>query len=426
MHKLEQHVADFIQSLGATHLFVGASGGLDSTVLIHCLHKLGQRVSVVHVNYQLRGAESEGDQQFLEEIAANYAIPCHVKRVQLAKQLGEKGGNLQNEARKIRRSYLNRFALKDGMYIALAHHADDQVETFLINLFRGGGMMGLSAMLPKHEKIVRPLLGCTRREIKEYADSEGLKWREDSSNTSTKYLRNRIRLEWLPMIEKQFPDFRKQVLLLTSQFQLTQAQLENTVQPIVQDIEKQNELPVDTFKSLSQEEQVTLIRLLKLPVALHGQLIQLELAEKGKRIPLIHDKWKSIIREEEMFFFESKSPAFIQQLPVLSIEEVDELPNVYSKKVIYLDPDKVKGKLQVRTWREGDRMSPIGLKTRSGKQGSKLISDILSDTKVPHHGKSRQLVVHDDVKIHWCVGFAVGAEAIATIGSKKIRLSIKA
>lgn len=424
MHKLEEHVADFIRPLGATHFFIGASGGLDSTALIHCLHKLGQRVSVVHVNYQLRGEESEGDQFFLEEIAANYAIPCHVKRLQLSKQLSEKGGNLQNEARKIRRSYLNRFALKDGMYIALAHHADDQVETFMINLFRGGGMMGLSAMLPKHENIVRPFLGFTRHEIREYALSEGLKWREDSSNASTKYLRNRIRLEWLPMMEKQFPDFRKQVLLLTKQFQFTQAQLENTVQPIVDVIDQHKELPLDTFTTLTEEEQVTLMRMLKLPLAIHGQLIQLVDSEKGKRIPIIHDKWKSIIREEEAFFFEVKSRASIHELPILSVEEVDELPQSYTKDVIYLDPDKLKGKLQVRTWREGDRMSPIGLKTRSGKQGSKLISDILSDAKAPHHEKSRQLVVHDDEKILWCVGFAVGAEATATKSSKKYKVEL--
>jgi tRNA(Ile)-lysidine synthase len=90
-----------------------------------------------------------------------------------------------------------------------------------------------------------------------------------------------------------------------------------------------------------------------------------------------------------------------------------------------LDPDKLVGSLKVRRWNEGDRMSPLGLKTRSGKQGSKLISDVLSDSKVPHHEKSRQLVVHDDEKILWCVGFAVGAEAIASNESKKIRLSIK-
>jgi tRNA(Ile)-lysidine synthase len=425
MHKLEQQVAALIQTLNATHFFIGASGGLDSTVLIHCLNKLGVRVSIVHVNYQLRGEESEHDQRFLEEFAEHRGIPCHVKRVNLSDQLKQNGGNLQNEARKLRRAYLNRFALKDGMYVALAHHADDQVETFIINLFRGGGMMGLAAMLPKHEKIVRPLLGCTRTEIKEYAVSEGLTWREDASNASTYYLRNRIRLEWLPMIEKKNPAFRQQVLLLVKQFQLTQAELENAVQPIAREIHQHRKLQVGVFNSLTEEQQITLIRMLKFPLTMHSQLVQLVESEKGKCVPLVHEKWKAIIREADHFFFEPILSAELIGLPVLAIDEVTTLPESFSKDSIYLDPDKLVGSLKVRRWNEGDRMSPLGLKTRSGKQGSKLISDILSDAKVPHHEKSRQLVVHDDEKILWCVGFAVGAKAIASNESKKIRLSIK-
>lgn len=426
MHKLEQQVSAMIQPLSATHFFIGASGGLDSTVLIHCLNKLGVRVSIVHVNYQLRGTESEQDQFFLEELAKHRGIPCHVKRVNLSDQLKQNGGNLQNEARKLRRAYLNRFALKEGMYAVLAHHADDQVETFLINLFRGGGMMGLSAMLPKHEKIIRPLLGCTRAEIQEYALSEGLSWREDSSNASKNYLRNRIRLEWLPIMEQQFPELKENVLLLVQQFQRTQSELEQRVEQSLRTINSTGQLLVESFTHLKEEEQLTLIRLLKLPIAMHSELLKLVHAEKGKHIPLIHEKWKAIIREENHFFFDSIERDNVFNLPVLQLQEVDELPESFSKHTIFLNPDKVKGNLSIREWREGDRISPVGLKTKFGKQGSKLISDILSDAKVLHNEKSHKLVVHDDEKILWCVGYAVGVEAIATKDSKKLKVEVKA
>jgi tRNA(Ile)-lysidine synthase len=425
MHKLEQQVAAMIQPLNATHFFVGSSGGLDSTVLIHCLNKLGKRVSIVHVNYQLRGVESEGDQLFLEELAKHLGMPCHVKRVNLSDQLKQNGGNLQNEARKLRRAYLNRFALKNGMYVALAHHADDQVETFIINLFRGGGIMGLAAMLPKHEKIVRPLLGCTRAEIMEYASLEGLNWREDSSNASTYYLRNRIRLEWLPLMEKQFPEFRENVLFLVQQFQQSQAELELRVGHLFTTINTSGKLSVESFSHLNEEEQLTLIRQLTLPIALHSELIKLVHADKGKRIPLVHEKWNAIVRETGHFFFQSIETENTFVLPVLQLQEVDELPATFTKRAIYLNPDQLNGILRVRTWKEGDRMSPVGLKTKSGNQGSKLIADILADAKVLHHEKARQLVVHDDEKILWCVGYAVGVEAIATKDSKKLKVELK-
>ena len=424
MHKLERLVLDSIQPLNATHFFVGCSGGMDSTVLVHCLHKLGKRVSMVHVNYQLRGEESEGDQQFLEDFAQERNIPFHVKRVRLATILEEKKGNLQEEARKIRRDYLKRFALKDSMYVAFAHHADDQVETFLFNLARGGGLLGLCAMLPIHQRIVRPLLGVSRDEIKAYAQTEKLNWREDSSNHSMKYTRNRIRKEWLPLIKSQIPDFDTHVRTLITQFQAQQLLLEQQVQPLILRIKQQNRLTIQSYKALVEEQKVVLLRGLSIPLSMITQFDHLVAAEKGKYLILQHPIYTRVYRESDHLQFITASFEQQYSLPKLVLETVDDLPSKFTKSIAYLDPTKISGKLQVRTWRHGDRISPVGLKDNFGHNGSKLISDVLSDAKVPIHIKNGQLVVHDDEKIVWCVGFAIGRDAIATERSEKIKVQV--
>lgn len=424
MHKLERLVSECIEPLQATHFFVGCSGGLDSTVLVHCLHKLGKRVSIVHVNYQLRGEESEDDQVFLEAFAREKGIPFHVKRVNLSKVLAQKGGNLQDVARKIRRDYLQRFALKQSMFIALGHHADDQVETFLFNVLRGGGMMGLSAMLPVHGHLVRPLLHLTRDEIKVYANTEQLKWREDSSNQSMKYTRNRIRREWLPMITSEIPDFDQHVRYLIQHFQSTQRQLEGEIQPFIQKILKQHFLSIQSFCSFSEEQIVVLLRGLDLPISLKHQFEKLSRSEKGRYIDVTHKRWNRVYRESDHFRFVQVGPSERYQWPTIVVTPVEQLPETFSKSAIYLDPAKIKGPLQLRCWKQGDRMSIVGLTGKNGGNGSKLISDILSDAKVPSHLKDRQFVVHDDEKILWCVGFAIGKEAIATRESKIVKVEI--
>jgi tRNA(Ile)-lysidine synthase len=416
MDKLERHINSFLGNFSSDHFFVACSGGVDSMVLLHILHKQKRHVSAVHVNYLLRGEDSESDQKIIESVCLENNIPFFVKRIDLNKILSEKGGNLQDEARKVRYSYFETFKLLDSSKIILGQHADDQVETFFLNLVRKAGIMGLSCMLDENENYLRPMLPFSKEEIIEYALSNDVKWREDKSNASNKYSRNKLRNTILPELKKAIPSLQESILLLTNVFQQKQKDLEFSVKPISEQLERTGSLSINSFDSLDEFELIELLRQQSIPLGVYAELLKLRSSEKGKRIDLVHEKYKCIVREEDYFHFTEKK--LFDPLPILQLENVKKLPTIFTKDAIYLDSEKIKGKLTVRTWEVGDRMRPIGI------NGSKLISDILSDAKVPNYSRASQLVVHDDEKIVWCVGFSVGKEAMASIDSEIIKVAL--
>jgi tRNA(Ile)-lysidine synthase len=414
MDKLEKHINSFLGNDSTDHFFVACSGGVDSMVLLHILQKQKRRVSAVHVNYLLRGEDSESDQKLIESICSEKNIPYSVKRVELGKILSEKGGNLQDEARKVRYLYFETFKLNANCKIVLGQHADDQVETFFLNLARKAGIMGLSCMLDENENYLRPMLPFSKAEIIEYALLNDVKWREDKSNASNKYSRNKLRNTVLPELKKAIPSLQESILLLTNVFQQKQKEIELSVKPISEQLERTGSLSINSFDSLDEFKIIELLRQQNISLGVYAELLKLRSSEKGKRIDLAHEKYKCIVREEDYFHFTEKK--LFDSLPILQLENVKNLPIVFTKDVIYLDSKKIKGKLAVRKWEIGDRMRPIGV------NGSKLISDILSDAKVPNYARASQLVVHDDEKIVWCVGFSVGKEAIASIYSEIIKV----
>ncbi len=417
MRDPESALKDFLGDDPWSRYFVACSGGADSITLLHILHKLNKKVSAVHINYLLRGEDSEKDQQLVEDTCKQLGIPCHVKRVDLKRYLDEAGGNLQEQARKVRYSYFETFKVKSDHFIVLGHHSDDQVETFFLNLARGGGMMGLSAMLPKHGQYLRPFLKFTKEEILDYARKHQLKWREDLSNAKNEYNRNKLRNVILPELEKEIPSLRQSVLTLVDAFQMTQQELETAVKELVRKIEYEHVLLLEEYSALGEFERIELLRQLDLSSSVAEELNKLTDAEKGKRIQLNDSRFQMIIRETDHFYFGEEEPMLI--LPSIVKTMVDQLPSTFTKDEVYLDPKKIKGDLKVRTWRKGDRMKPVGL------QGSKLVSDILTDAKVPHSVRSHQLVLTDDEKILWCVGFAIGREGIATKDSEILRVGLE-
>jgi tRNA(Ile)-lysidine synthase len=176
----------------ASCYLVAVSGGKDSMLLCELLRKLALPFEVVHVNYGLRGAESEADQAFVEAYCLQYNLPLHLKRVALAASLQQQPQNLQAEARRIRYAFFSEIQQQQpDILICTAHHAADQVETFWLQLARGAGMKGLAAMAYSQKGLLRPLLNLRPETLHEVALELELKWREDSSNAALKYRRNR-------------------------------------------------------------------------------------------------------------------------------------------------------------------------------------------------------------------------------------------
>lgn len=417
MNKIEKNIDQFLGKDPHQTYFVACSGGVDSIVLLHLFIKLKKRVSAVHVNYMLRGEDSEKDQQFVEDYCKKAAIPCHVKRVDLHRYLEVTGGNLQETARKVRYAYFETFKVKKDFRIVLGQHADDQVETFFLNLARGGGIMGLSGMLREHDQYLRPLLPFTKKEIVEYAIENNIPWREDVSNSASKYNRNKLRNILIPEMKKVSPDLHDSVLTLMNAFQETQRGLETEIAPFVQSILKTGELPFEEYDHWNTFQLTELLRQLELPHGFIQELQKLRTSQTGKAIHPEKSKFGQIIVERDHFYFELREDA--KPLPKLILETVKTLPESFNKEVVFLDPDKIDGRIELRYWKEGDRIKPIGV------QGSKLISDILTDAKVPSHLKRKQLVLSDARKILWCVGYSISREATAQSGTEILKVSLE-
>ncbi len=387
-------------------IFIGCSGGVDSMVLAHFLHEHQFNIHVLHVNYQKRGTESDGDMKFVRLFCKDRNIPFD------GRLYDESGaGNFQLNARKFRYKFFEEFAAGNNGVIALAHHADDQVETFFMNLMRQSGIPGLASIPVQRQHYIRPFLHIPKEELIRYAGEKGIKWREDRSNQSVEYLRNRWRLEFIPQMEKAVPELKRSALILIDAFQKTQWELEQKTVSVLSSILNDRKLSVECYDSLSSEELFELWRQLHQPPGLFHRFLEIRSYPKGKYIE-IKDPFIKIIRESTYLSFVART--MDEAVPRLKTTRVDALPRTFSKNEIYLNPGKIKGELKIRTWQQGDKLFPVGMK------GGQSISQIIRDAKVPFAEREKVLVVHDDTTIHWVVRLKVSRIAASRAGDDAI------
>lgn len=203
---------DFIQffkkyKLENSKFLLGVSGGVDSVVLANLFAKYSLNFDIAHCNYQLRGEASDADEDFVSNLAKSLQVKFFLKKVNL-KELSK--NNIQEEARKLRYDFFNSICkLYDYQYIVSAHHKDDKIETFFINMLRGSGLNGLTALKDIHSNRLRPLLGFDKNQIIEYARKQNFEWREDASNSKLDYLRNKIRHKVIPELNSILPNFKE-------------------------------------------------------------------------------------------------------------------------------------------------------------------------------------------------------------------------
>lgn len=399
------------EKLRERHVFLACSGGVDSMALLHLLKIFTDKLTVLHINYQLRGADSDADEALVREACAASGVPLLTRTFDTRKAL-EKGGNLQDIARKFRYDWFRELLAQDKQNcIVLGHHRDDQVETFFQHLARKSGIMGMAGMLEDHAGIVRPLLKYTKQEIYAFAQANKIAWREDLSNTESAYTRNKLRNLILPALEKEIPELSASVMVLVQAFQQTQQEIEKKVMPVAEAIAATGNWPLEDFDSRSGEEKAEVLRKLGIRQPFIAEIEKIRFSQKGKKL-FVGDY--EITREKDALHFELRNGKVQALSQTLNIQPVASLPEIFDKNVLYLDAGKIQGDLQLRTWQLGDRMKPAGLK------GSKLISDILKDAKLPAHAKKHVQVVTDDVRILWCVGICVSSEGIATASSSEI------
>ncbi len=389
-------------------------------VLLYLAKKYKLPIHILHVNYNLRGIESTKDAAFLNEYCLKNNLPISIHEVQLKEQLLQNGGNLQNEARKIRYEFFkDKLNENQKSKLLIAHHLDDQIETFWLQLYRGSGLKGMAGMKQFNGDFVRPLLNISKKDLINYAALNHISWREDQSNSTLDYQRNLWRNEYIPFSSSQIESITDSVLFLQQLFRENLSEISDKISKVVNEINNYNYIKLNTLSEFEIIDIIELFRSLSVPSHQVKPFLQLFNAQKGSKI-----KWENstgnfleIIREEHGFSFTRIDNEI--SLPNLKIELIDILPSTFDKTTFYFDSEKIIGELKIRFWQKGDRVHPIGL------QGSKLISDVITHAKVLNTERKRQLVICDDEKILACVGLCVDRRAIASRTSSNVRVSLQ-
>lgn len=390
-------------------VYLAISGGVDSMVLLYLLSKGSNPIHLLHVNYHLRNEDSIADESLVRQQAKFYKTEFSVLDFDMQKHLDENGGNLQNEARKIRYSFFEEHLGSEGILMT-AHHFDDQMETFFMHLSRKSGIAGMSCMAAKNGNHIRPLLNFRKSELYDFAKENKVLFREDRSNLENKYLRNQWRNVWIPEMEKQTPGLNESIQVLIEAFQTERGNIESKYEKELTQIKKSKSLTFESYDSMSDEGKHFIAREIGIRPTELLELNQLRRAGKSKRLE-IHRLNLIIWNTGDQFYIEYKN-AF--QVPKIVVQKVNSLPQNYTKKEVFLDPSKIVGKLNIRKWKSGDRISPIGMK------GSKLVSDIIKDSKVSSQEKSNIYILEDEEKVLWIVGLKISKLGIADNNSKEI------
>ena len=209
INKVQEYIASKDLFSKDNHLLVAISGGSDSICLFFILKDLGYNIELAHCNFKLRSDESDKDEIFVRELADKYKLKCHVRSFNTKVYAIKRKVSIQMAARDLRYRWFNKLLLDNNLdFVITAHHQDDNVETFLINLIRGTGINGLCGMKSRNRNIIRPLLEISRQEIDSYLVQRSISYRDDSSNLDVKYLRNKIRHQLIPFLKEMNPSIQ--------------------------------------------------------------------------------------------------------------------------------------------------------------------------------------------------------------------------
>ncbi|GAA5029332.1 tRNA(Ile)-lysidine synthase [Marivirga lumbricoides] len=422
-------------------LLLAISGGVDSVVLAHLLFKTGYSFALAHMNFQLRGEDSEKDQAFVEKLAEKYSVDCHIRKVEILKDETKGGESTQMQARSLRYQWFEEIMDEKGYdFLLTAHHAEDSFETVLLNLSRGTGIKGVRGILPMHAKIARPLLFADKVSIKKFAEVENLTWREDVSNQSDNYRRNEIRHHVVPRLLDQNPNLFSVFGDTSLKLRAAEDAFEDKVNHLKsQYVQVQNE-QVFIEKRLLELKfgRVYLAEILK-PFGFSLQHLQAFsfnnsgarlqndsyclVADRDKLIVFTQSPDESIGKTYEIKDNEGKLSGkiggneFSLGWRLCYREEVDfsQEPNI-----AFLDAKVLEKPVFIRKWAEGDKFQPLGMK------GKKKVSDFLIDEKISLPDKEKQIVLLSGDEIAWLVNHRISDKfKISPKGGEVLKVEYK-
>lgn len=431
---------------------VAVSGGADSVALLDILHSLHEerlQLVVAHLNHQLRGEESDGDEAFVASLAQRYGLPFVSQRSDVAALAKGSRLSLEDAGRRARYAFLSDTATRHGASsIALAHHLDDQAETVLMRLLRGAGGSGLSAMARVSGGMLkRPLLSVSREELEQYIKVRGLTWRTDSTNADTAYLRNSIRHDLIPLLRRYNPKVSQRLAATAETLSLDEELLEQLTATAWQRVASRNGSAVLLdLPALAAEPKGLRLRLYRRALsALRGDLQRIalnhlhaidELVNDGRPnacIKLPGDCFVSRSYDSVRFSPEPPAAGGEWELPIpqegsyplpdgrtLTVRLVSRPPSLQpSPSVAYLDPEQLPFPWLLRNFRPGDRFRPLGM------GGSQKIKALFINEKVPLGDRRRIPVLLSSGRVVWVVGLRLAEEArLKAAASAVLRVEI--
>jgi tRNA(Ile)-lysidine synthase len=435
-------------------MVVAVSGGVDSMVMLHLLNALrkdlGLCLIVAHVNHGLRPDESKKEAELVEQESTRLGLPFECGQFDAREFSRAAGLSLQDGARRIRLHFFRTLLLKyEARKLALGHNADDQVETILLRLFRGSGLKGLKGMLPIRERrVIRPLLETWRKEIESFAREKKIPYLTDSSNLKRDYLRNRIRLDLIPLIEREYQSNFKELVLRTSAIlreedDCLDREAEKAFQAMVHEEPEEFSFRSSHFNSLNSSIQWRVLLNL-LDRAYHEERCE----EAWSSIDPLYEKLRHSrpsfllelphgIQVEKRYDKVRLKKGKINLVPPFEVEvsaagrtlieelgkevwveefngELREGDLTQSPEVVFLDYQKLQFPLTIRNFRPGDRFKPLGVK------GEQKLKEFFIDHKIPRFERPGICLLISGERIVWVVGYRISEEVKITEQTKRV------
>ncbi|WP_134089478.1 tRNA lysidine(34) synthetase TilS [Olivibacter sp. XZL3] len=417
-------------------VLLAVSGGRDSVLMTYLFAKAGLAFGIAHCNFGLRGENADDDERLVTALAAELNVPLYSKHFDTAAYAKEKGISTEMAARALRYAWFEQLRTTENyQYVAVAHHQNDSLETVLLNLTRGTGIAGLHGILPKRGALIRPLLFLTRAEVTAAVSERNLAYREDESNLSIDYLRNKIRLEVVPRLKEINPSLEKTFQENSKRFEELETLLKNYSDQL------RRKLFIETASKTYQIELKALQELRPLRTLMYelfkpyqflpevlDDLISIWNNDNrvGKQFhsashKLLVDRTNLILKTSEpadplnqLFTFDQEVTYKGYQLRMQFAENLDKV-NEFGKAAV--DADKLIFPLLVRSWQEGDWFKPLGM------SGKKKLSDYFISLKIPRFNKSEiPLLVNGNGDIIWVIPYRMDDRYKITDKTKKVAI----
>lgn len=397
-------------------VIVGVSGGSDSVVLLDLLQKLGYKCIIAHCNFHLRMEESDRDYEFVLTLSKTYKTIIQTIDFKTLEYAEKQKISIEMAARELRYAWFENLLKKyDAQAIAVGHHSDDDIETILLNLARGTGLKGLTGMPVRNGDIVRPLLTTSREEIRNYIAENNLAFVEDSTNSSTDIIRNKIRHQLIPLLEEINPAFRSTMMQtrenLQDTYQIFQAEINRIKNEVVSCSDNKTEINIDKIKQYPEKETV-LYELLKEYNFHPDQIRQIADSMDTTAGKLFFSPTHALLKDRESLIIQLLNKAVIKaDIALVQVQSTTLKTRIFAKdkdfkysksqQLIHLDADKITMPLTQRKWQAADFFYPLGMNQK------KKLSDFLIDEKIDRFEKENIQVLISGDQIVWVIGLRI-------------------